>query len=124
MAAGVPAHKLVVGLAFYGKGGVVGTTDNKGFQQKYASNFRVGGYSYIKDSLSKKEGFKTYWDKKAKAPYIFNAAEKKFATYDDERSVKYKCKYVKKHKLGGVMFWEYSSDPKLYLLNAVWKYLY
>lgn len=123
-AAGVPAHKLVVGLAFYGKGGVVGTTDNRGFEQQYVSNFRVGGYSFIKDSLSKKDGFRTYWDRKAKAPYLFNAAEKKFATYDNERSVKHKCRYVKKHKLGGVMFWEYSSDPKLYLLNTVWRYLY
>ncbi len=34
MAAGVPAHKLVVGLAFYGRGGVVGNTDNNGFKQR------------------------------------------------------------------------------------------
>ncbi|WP_350340192.1 glycosyl hydrolase family 18 protein [Paraflavitalea speifideaquila] len=57
--------------------------------------FRVGGYSYIKDSLINKKGFKEYWDKKAKAPYLFNAEEKKFASFDNERSVKYKCRYVK-----------------------------
>lgn len=119
MAAGVPAHKLVVGLAFYGRGGVVASTDKRGFDQKILSNFRVGGYTYIKDSLTKMKGFRTYWDRKAKAPYLFNATEKKFATYDNERSVKYKCRYVRKHKLGGVMFWQYSSDPKLYLLNTV-----
>lgn len=123
LAAGVPAHKLVVGLAFYGKGGLVDSVADRGFQQKYNGNFRVGGYTYIKDSLVNKKGFVAYWDKKAKAPYLFNAAEKKFATYDDERSVKYKCRYVKKHKLGGVMFWEYSSDPKTYLLTAIDKYL-
>lgn len=123
MAAGVPAHKLVVGLAFYGKGGTVDSVAGHGFQQKYTGNFRVGGYTYIKDSLANKKGFKAYWDKNAKAPYLFNAAEKKFATYDDERSVKYKCRYVKKHKLGGVMFWEYSSDPKNYLLTAINKNL-
>jgi chitinase len=124
MAAGVPAHKLVVGLAFYGRGGVVGTTDKHGFDQKIVSNFRIGGgYTYIKDSLVNQKGFKSYWDKKAKAPYLFNAAEKKFISYDNERSVKYKCKYVKKHDLGGVMFWEYSSDPKTYLLTAINKQL-
>ena len=123
MAAGVPAHKLVVGLAFYGRGGVVGNTDNHGLNQKIVSPFRTGGYTYIKDSLLNKKGFRSYWDKKAKAPYLFNAAEKKFASYDNERSIKYKCRYVKKHKLGGVMFWEYSSDPKTYLLSAVNKYL-
>lgn len=119
LAAGVPAHKLVVGLAFYGRGGVVATTDDRGFNQQINSTFRVGGYTYIKDSLINQKGFRAYWDKKAKAPYLFNAEEKKFATYDDERSIKYKCRYVKKHKLGGVMFWEYSSDPKTYLLNAI-----
>lgn len=123
LAAGVPAHKLVVGLAFYGRGGVVATVDDHGFNQKINSTFRVGGYTYIKDSLINQKGFRAYWDKKAKAPYLFNAAEKKFATYDNERSIKYKCRYVKKHKLGGVMFWEYSSDPKTYLLNAVNKFL-
>ena len=123
LAAGVPAHKLVVGLAFYGKGGLVDSVTNRGFAQKYTSNFRVGGYTYIKDSLVNKKGFTAYWDKKAKAPYLFNATEKKFATYDNERSIKYKCRYVKKHSLGGVMFWEYSSDPKTYLLRAVDKYL-
>ena len=120
MAAGVPAHKLVVGVAFYGRGGVVGTTDHHGFNQKIVSTFRIGGgYTYIKDSLVNQKGFKSYWDKKAKAPYLFNAADKKFISYDNERSVKYKCKYVKKHDLGGVMFWEYSSDPKTYLLTAI-----
>jgi chitinase len=119
MAAGVPAHKLVVGLAFYGRGGIVEKTDNRGLNQKISGAFRVGGYSYIKDSLLTRKGFKVYWDKKAKAPYLFNEAEKKFASFDNERSVKYKCQYVNKYKLGGVMFWEYSSDPKLYLLNAI-----
>ena len=38
---------------------------------------------------------------------------------DDEESVKLKCEFVKRRGMAGVMFWEYSSDPKLYLLNAV-----
>lgn len=124
MAAGVPAHKLVVGLAFYGRGGVTGTTDQHGLHQKIVSNFHIGGgYTYIKDSLVNQKGFKSYWDKKAKAPYLFNATDKKFISYDNERSVKYKCQYVKKHELGGVMFWEYSSDPKTYLLTEINKQL-
>lgn len=122
-AAGVPAHKLVVGLAFYGRGGVVESTADHGRYQKIVSPFRAGGYTYIKDSLLQKEGFRLYWDRKAKAPYLFNAEKKQFASFDNERSIKYKCRYVKKHKLGGVMFWEYSSDPKLYLLKAVNRYL-
>jgi chitinase len=58
-----------------------------------------------------------YRDRKAKAPYLYNASNKQFITYDDEWSVKKKCRYVLSKKMGGVMFWEYSSDPKEYLLD-------
>ncbi len=123
MNAGVPAHKLVVGIAFYGRGGITENADNGGIHQKIVSSTHVGGYTYIKDSLVTHKNYQVYWDKKAKAPYLFNATDKKFVSFDSERSVKYKCRYVTKHKLAGVMFWEYSSDPKEYLLTAINKYL-
>ena len=53
------------------------------------------------------------------APYLFNDSTRQFITFNDERSVKEKCMYVKEQKMGGVMFWEYSSDPKGYLLNVI-----
>jgi chitinase len=110
-----------MGVAFYGRGYVTSTTDRNGFNQKQVSGARGGGYTFIKDSLLTQHGYKSYWDEKAKAPYLFNDSTKVFITYDDERSVKYKCQYVKEHKMGGVMFWEYSSDPKGYLLEAITK---
>lgn len=119
MKAGVPASKLVMGIAFYGKGGIVSTADNNGLNQKYAAGARGSGYTYIKDSLVNQKGFVAYWDENARAPYLFNRETKHFITYDDERSVKEKCLYVKENKMGGVMFWEYSSDPKGYLLNTI-----
>ena len=117
--AGVPASKLVMGLAFYGKSGLVATTDNHGLGQKYNGQAKGGGYTYIRDSLVGQKGFTSYWDEKAKAPYLFNDSTKQFITYDDERSVAAKCLYVKENKMAGVMFWEYSSDPKGYLLNTI-----
>ncbi len=117
--AGVPAAKLVVGLAFYGKGGFVENTAGQGLNQKLLSAKSGGGFTYIKDSLIGQKGFTSYWDEKARAPYLFNADTKQFISYDDERSVKEKCAYVKDNKLGGVMFWEYSSDPKGYLLTEI-----
>jgi chitinase len=44
-------------------------------------------------------------------------------TYEDEKSIKGKCKYIKKHKLAGIFFWEYFNDPKEYLINAIHKNL-
>jgi chitinase len=122
-AAGVPAEKLVMGIAFYSRGGVVATTDKNGLGQKIISTAKGGGYTYIKDSLVDKKGFIRYWDDKAKAPYLFNAEKKQFLSYDDEQSIKEKCAYVKANKMAGVMFWEYSSDPKGYLLTAIDKEL-
>lgn len=119
MAAGVPANKIVMGIPFYGRGGIVATTANKGRGQPYESPLRVGGYTYIKDSLVSQPGYKTYWDKKAKAPYLFNKQTRAFVTYENERSLEYKIKYVKKYRLAGVMFWQYSSDPKEYLLSTI-----
>ncbi|HTE28338.1 glycoside hydrolase family 18 protein [Flavitalea sp.] len=119
MNAGVPAEKLVVGLAFYGRSWILSGSEKPVMQNKIVSSTRGGGYTYLKDSLVDQRGFKAYWDKKAKAPYLFNDSTRQFISYDNERSVKNKIKYVKKHKLGGVMFWEYSSDLKKYLLNTI-----
>jgi chitinase len=123
MQAGVPVEKLVVGLAFYGRSWILSGSDKPVLQNKIVSSTRGGGFTYLKDSLVDQRGFKSYWDKKAKAPYLFNDSTRQFISYDDERSVKNKIKYVKKHNLGGVMFWEYSSDLKQYLLNTIHKNL-
>jgi chitinase len=94
-AAGVPASKLTMGLAFYGRGYNVDSTTNNGYGQNIVSSFRAGGYTAIKDSLLKIPGFKSYWDKHAKAPYLFNAATRQWVTYDNPRSIKLKCRYAK-----------------------------
>ena len=119
MTAGVPASKIVLGIAFYGKGWELQSADNNGLYRRTQKSVRAGGYTYLKDSLINKNGFVRYWDEKANAPYLFNAEKKIFITYDDEKSVKNKCKYVKEHDLAGVMFWEYNSDKKEYLLKTI-----
>lgn len=121
MAAGVPPAKLVMGLAFFGRGGIVSTANNHGFNQKIILPANGGGFTYLKDSLIGQKGFVRYWDENAQAPYLFNDSTKHFISYDDETSVRIKSKYVLYNQLGGVMFWEYSSDPKGYLLKIVHK---
>jgi len=119
VAAGVPRNKLVVGLGFYGKAWQMQSGDNNGLFRRTEKFTRAGGFTYLKDSLINKNGFVRYWDKKAEAPYLFNKEKKIFITYDDEKSVKEKCKYVKDNDLAGVMFWEYNSDKKEYLLKTI-----
>ena len=119
LAAGVPESKLVLGLAFYGHALEMRTADNNGLNQKAVKAVKVGGFSYIHDSLVNKRGYTRYWDSAAQAPYLFNAERKIFISYDDEESIKAKCKYAEQHGMGGVMFWEYFDDKKEYLLKAI-----
>lgn len=123
IAAGVPASKIVMGIAFYGRNLQLVANANKGIGDTILSsaNSYGKGYTFLKDSLLNKKGFVAYQDEDAKAPYLFNPQTKAFISYDDEWSVDHKCQYVLQHKLGGVMFWEYSSDKKEYLLNQITK---
>ena len=86
IAAGVPPSKIVIGMAFYGKGWEMESTDNNGLFRKALKSARGGGFTYLKDSLVDKNGYKEYWDAAAKAPYLFNAEKKIFISYDNERS--------------------------------------
>lgn len=123
IAAGVPANKIVVGAAFYGRGWKLKTIQSKGLYEAARGNIRAGGYTYIKDSVIGQRGYTRYWDDKAKAPYLFNEQDSIFISYDDEESVTEKCRFVQKNQLAGVMFWEYFDDPKCYLLDAIDKQL-
>lgn len=118
-AAGVPASKLVLGLPFYGRSWYMATDDHHGINRAVDSLARGGGYTFVKDSIATRPGFVRYWDEKAQAPYLFNSETRQLVTYDDEESVRLKCAYVKDHNMAGVMFWQYASDPKEYLLNAI-----
>ncbi|MEP7107786.1 MAG: glycoside hydrolase family 18 protein [Ferruginibacter sp.] len=119
LAAGVPAKKLVVGLGFYGKGWEMDTVENNGLYRRVKTFVREGGFDYLKDSLENKMGFTKYWDDIAKAPYLFNPQTKVFITYDDERSIREKCAYIKKNNLAGAMFWEYADDKREYLIDVL-----
>ncbi|MBA4053775.1 MAG: chitinase [Marivirga sp.] len=122
--AGVPSTKLVLGIPFYGRSWIMKTADNRGINRQVDSTVRGGGYTFIKDSMMIRPGLVRYWDEKAKAPYLWNDETRLLVVYDDEESVKLKCEYVKEKNMAGIMFWQYASDPKEYLLTAVNEHLY
>lgn len=122
--AGVPAEKLVLGIPFYGRSWFMKTGDNLGINRPVDSVARGGGYTFIKDSIMTRPGFVRHWDDKAKAPFLWNAETHQLVVFDDEESIKYKCEYVKTKNMAGIMFWQYASDPKEYLLTAVNEHLY
>ena len=117
--AGVPVGKLVMGIPFYSRKFTVAGKLEKGLGQKQSAQEYYQGYTFVKDSLVNRKGFKTYRDEVAKVPYLVNEKTKEIVSYEDEESVRDRCKYVLENKMGGVMFWEYDSDPKHYLLNEI-----
>lgn len=115
---GVPASKLVYGIAFYGRGGdKVENRDNGLNRRIYGQQGLYFDYDKIVNEFLNDDAFKAYWDEDAQAPYLFNGDT--FVTYEDVRSIKAKIKYVKEKNLLGVMFWEYVLDKSGVLLNTI-----
>ena len=105
----VQNSKLIIGAAFYARVWANVLPQNNGLYN--SGNFKRGvSYKNFKTYFTDSTGFKYYWDKKAKAPYRYSESQQLFATFDNKRSVAAKAKFVKRNKLGGVMFWELSDD--------------
>lgn len=116
--AGVPAAKILLGVPFYGhEWGSVPEQNHGLFQPGKAIPGAYLPFSTIDGQIG--PGFIRYWDAAASVPYLYNAEKKIFVSYEDPESLKAKCKYVRDRKLGGMMFWEYASDPSGKLLSTV-----
>lgn len=118
--AGVPKEKLILGIAFYSRKWTGVPNRNNGLFQMSGSTGGYGpGFNELKESYINKNGYKRYFDKEAKAPYLFNGEE--FISYEDEEAIHHKCEFVKTNGLGGVMYWEFSEDKSKTLVNAISK---
>lgn len=105
----VPAEKLIIGAAFYARVWENVADSNHGLYQS-GKFLRGVAYKDFSTYFTDSSGYKKYWDKKASSPYQYNSSKKLFATFDDERSVKAKTKFIRRKKLGGIMFWELIQD--------------
>jgi len=117
--AGVPAAKIILGVPFYGRSWEhVSNKDHGLFQPGRPSKQDYVPFSVIATSMIG-HGFTRYWDDTAKAPYLYNAEQGIFVSYEDAESLTVKCNYVMARRLGGMMFWEYSDDPRGELLQSI-----
>jgi chitinase len=120
----VPLDKLIIGAAFYARVWENVPDSNHGLYQP--GKFQRGvAYKDLKTYVLDSSGYKYYWDKKSKAPYQYNKTRHLFATFDDKRSIKEKTKFIRRKKLGGIMFWELSQDlPVNGLTDEIYKNLH
>ena len=95
IAAGLDPSKLVLGMPFYGKsgGGV-----NYPFQKEFWETGEPG------------EGYQEVWDEIAWVPYIADAEGNLVYGFENEQSIRAKCRFAKEHHLLGAMYWEYCID--------------
>jgi GH18 family chitinase len=121
-AAGVPAAKLVAGVAMYGHGftGVAPPAPGQPFTgAKFASGYPApeGSATYAEiaarflDAAGRgRHGYEARFDAKTQAWNLYNARNRLFMGYDDPRAVLAKGAIVREQKLAGVFAWELSQD--------------
>lgn len=119
---GVDPVKIVIGSNFSGRAWQGVPPENNGLYQLNRGRARLrASYAGIRESMEDKNGFVRYWDQVAKAPYLYNAKDSLFITYDDTLSVRLKTKYAAEKGLGGIMFWQLGADaPEDGLLDAIY----
>ena len=122
MLRGVPASKIVVGIAFYGKYTTPESSSNAGLGGNSANGkYTSCNYTYIYNNILNRVG-KTvteYWDDKCKASYLYDSQNKWFVTYESEKSISAKVQFMRDNNLGGVMIWELGEDKIGNLMDSV-----
>jgi chitinase len=121
---GVPLRKVAIGVAFYAREFAGVDEKDHGLHQP-GSFRRFVSMKQLRKQATAANGYHTYWDAAAQAPYSYNADRKLFLTYDNERSITAKARYVLDKQLNGILFWELRLDrPRDGLLDAVYKGLH
>ncbi len=119
---GVPADKLVVGVAFYGRGWKGVPDQNHGLYQQADGAApgiaEPGVFAYSEIARNYLPTYQRFWSSEAQVPWIYNPQTGIWITYDDPESIGIKADYVLSHGLGGIMAWELSFDGGE-LLNAI-----
>ncbi len=117
---GAPRRDLVAGVPFYSRGWTGVGPANDGLYQLSTGpapgiwEAGVNDYDVVK-GLS---GFTRFWDKRAETAWLFDGTT--FWTFDDPAVMTTKAHYVRRNRLGGLMFWELSGDtPDGELIGAI-----
>lgn len=108
LARGVPAGKINLGMASYGRGwSSVGAVNNGLYQSGTAASgsLEPGIERY---ALLKALGWPSYRDSASMARWIFNGST--FWSFDDPSTIADKMSYVQAQGLGGAFLWDFSGD--------------
>jgi chitinase len=129
---GMPAGKLLLGLAYYGKSfqAMTGPGPNPSYPGRFAPidpamntsgncapgtwNDSPGDLSYwdLANRYVNLNGWTRYWDAEQKVPFLYKGQGSYWITYDDPTSIAGKAEYARTRNLGGVFVWELSQEKQ------------
>jgi len=105
LAAGVPRKKIVFGVPFYGKGWDGVKDVNHGLYQPASGPADALSYTGLKALPATAD---RHYYEQAGTCTLWH--EGRFWSYDCPEAMRAKMNYIRRHLLGGVMFWELSHD--------------
>jgi chitinase len=117
---GVPAHRIVLGVPFYGRGfHVTQAGPNHGLFQPWDTTFDPGSWRDIEKLLAD-PAWEQHWDGNARSPWLYNAAERKFVSFENPRSIGIRSDYACRAGLRGAFMWEIAEDDSAHsMLTAM-----
>ncbi|RUP46590.1 chitinase [Jimgerdemannia flammicorona] len=121
LSAGVPPHKLVLGLPMYGRAFSNTAGIGKPFSGVPQGSWEEGVYDY---KVLPRPGAQEHFDADLVASWSYDPVQRELVSYDAVKVVQKKSEYVHEKRLGGVMWWELSADHKgaheRSLLHTAW----
>lgn len=121
---GVPTDKIMLGVAFYGRGFTGVSPENAGLYSKYTGGFPETPWKTIKSQLLADPNWVRYWSASAQAPWLYNTQQHIFFTYDDPQSLAIKAEFARREHLRGIMIWVLGEDDaQNSLLNTLVQHL-
>lgn len=101
----VPADRLALGLALYGRGFPVPEPYARFPKGSKLFDLNYKGVGKLLD-----EGWVRVWDDETKVPWLISPDKTKVAGYDDVESMKAKTEWALSKGLRGVFFWQIDGD--------------
>ncbi|XP_052071214.1 chitotriosidase-1-like [Mytilus californianus] len=113
---GTPKHKLILGVATYGRSFILRDTTQTGFDAPTNGAGTPGSFTKEKGLLSyyeicsniNNQGWTEGWLDEQQVPYAYKGDQ--WVGYDNPRSVAIKTKYIIDNNLGGGMIWTIDVD--------------
>ncbi len=107
---GVPADKIMLGMAFYGRGFTGVSARHEGRYSRFTGIMAETPWKTIESRMLTDPHWVRYWSATAEAPWLYDARRHAFFTYDDPQSLALKGAFVRRAHLRGAMIWVLGED--------------